>query len=175
MRLSDTIEAFIKTMMQDEEEDICELKRNELAEYFHCAPSQINYVLSTRFTPDHGYAISSQRGGGGYVRIVRIRASRVDGLSYYLNERIGDAIDEQRALIICHQLFDKKVITENEAKLMTAAVSKQALSIPMPENMKNILRARILKSMLITAAQAKETPKASNQQSNETENSPLAD
>ena len=58
---------------------------------------------------------------------------------------------------------------------MTAAVSKQALSIPMPENMKNILRARILKSMLITAAQAKETPKASNQQSNETENSPRAD
>ncbi len=152
MRLSDTIEAFIKTMMQEDQE-ICELKRNELAEYFHCAPSQINYVLSTRFTPDHGYVITSQRGGGGYVRIVRIQPSRVDRLSYYLNDRIGDAIDEQRALIICRQLKDRGAVTGEEAALMAAAVSRQALGVPVPENVKDILRARILKSMLLTAAQ----------------------
>ena len=72
MRLSDTIEQFIKDLMQQEQQAEIDLKRNELAEYFHCAPSQINYVLSTRFTPDHGYVTSSQRGGGGYIRIVRI-------------------------------------------------------------------------------------------------------
>ena len=152
MRLSDTIEAFIKAMMQEDQE-ACELKRNELAEYFHCAPSQINYVLSTRFTPDHGYVITSQRGGGGYVRIVRIHTSRMDRLSYYLNERIGNAIDEQRALIICHQLRDRGAVTAAEAALMAAAVSRQALGVPVPENLKDILRARILKSMLIAAVQ----------------------
>ena len=66
MRLSDSIERFIKTLLEQEETEI-ELKRNELAEYFGCAPSQINYVLATRFTPDHGYVIESQRGGGGYI------------------------------------------------------------------------------------------------------------
>ena len=65
MRLSDTIESFIKAMIQEDTPEV-ELKRNELAEYFHCAPSQINYVLATRFTPDHGYVTSSQRGGGGF-------------------------------------------------------------------------------------------------------------
>ena len=157
MRLSDTIEAFIKTMMQEDQE-ACELKRNELAEYFHCAPSQINYVLSTRFTPDHGYVITSQRGGGGYVRIVRIQASRVDRLSYYLNERIGDAIDEQRALIICRQLKDRGAVSEGEAAMMAAAVSRQALGVPIPENLKDVLRARILKSMLLSAAQKPAAP-----------------
>ena len=72
MRLSDTIEQFIKDMISEEPQAEVDLKRNELAAYFHCAPSQINYVLSTRFTPDHGYVTSSQRGGGGYIRIVRI-------------------------------------------------------------------------------------------------------
>ena len=66
MRLSDTIEQFIKDMISEEPQAEVDLKRNELAAYFHCAPSQINYVLSTRFTPDHGYVTSSQRGGGGY-------------------------------------------------------------------------------------------------------------
>ena len=71
MRLSDTIESFIKEMMRQEEQGV-ELKRNELAEYFGCAPSQINYVLSTRFTPDAGYMVESRRGGGGYIRIVQV-------------------------------------------------------------------------------------------------------
>ena len=131
MRLSDTIEAFIKALMDSEEQEqqTCELKRNELAEYFHCAPSQINYVLSTRFTPDHGYAITSQRGGGGYVRIVRISKAHMDGFTYFLRERIGDSVDEQRAMLICRQLKEQGLVTENEARLMAAAVSR---SFPAP-------------------------------------------
>ena len=70
--LSDCIEDFIKTLMEDETHEI-ELRRNELAEHFQCAPSQINYVLATRFSVDHGYIIESRRGGGGFVRIVRIQ------------------------------------------------------------------------------------------------------
>ena len=87
MRLSDTIEEFIKMMMAQDEEEI-ELKRNELAEYFSCAPSQINYVLSTRFTPDHGYVIESRRGGGGCIRVIRLRRGSGDMINYLLSERI---------------------------------------------------------------------------------------
>ena len=161
MRLSDAIEDFIKALMQSEEQDQqeCELKRNELAEYFHCAPSQINYVLSTRFTPDHGYAITSQRGGGGYVRIVRISKAHMDGFTYFLRERIGDSIDEQRAVIICRQLKEQGLISQDESDLMVAAVSKKALSVPVPEAVKDVLRARILGSMLLQSMQNKDRQK----------------
>ena len=152
MRLSDTIEAFIKAMLQEEEES-CELKRNELADYFHCAPSQINYVLSTRFTPDHGYIITSQRGGGGCIRIVRIRKTASDQLAYLVNERIGESIDEQSAGILCRQLAESGIVTAVEAKLMAAAVSRGALSLPVPDEVKNRMRSRILRSMLTVIAQ----------------------
>jgi transcriptional regulator CtsR len=152
VRLSDTIEAFIKALMQEEDQS-CELKRNELAEYFHCAPSQINYVLSTRFTPDHGYIISSQRGGGGCIRIVRLRETARDRLTYLVNERIGESIDETSAQILCSQLAENQFIPLEEARLMAAAVSRQALSLPVPEEIKNMMRARILKSMLTVVAQ----------------------
>ena len=154
MRLSDTIESFIKAMLQEDQPEV-ELKRNELAEYFHCAPSQINYVLATRFTPDHGYVTSSQRGGGGYIRIVRVRQSSGDHLNYLLHERIGDSLDAQSAQILCAQLAERKVVTLEEAQLMAAALSPQALSAPMPEEMKNVLRAKIFRCMLLTVMQQK--------------------
>jgi transcriptional regulator CtsR len=149
MRLSDTIESFIKAMLQEDQPEV-ELKRNELAEYFHCAPSQINYVLATRFTPDHGYVISSQRGGGGYIRIVRVRQSSGDHLTYLLTERVGDRLDAPTAQVLCQQLAERKVLALNEAELIAAAVSPQALSAPMPENVKDALRAKIFKCMLLT-------------------------
>ena len=152
MRLSDTIENFIKAMMQEEQREV-EIKRNELAEYFHCAPSQINYVLSTRFTPDHGYVTSSQRGGGGYIRIVQVRRSAQDQLSYLLNERIGNDIDAQSAQILCRQLAQSGVVSLTDAQLMAAAVSPGAFSVPMPEQVKNALRAKILRAMLLSIAQ----------------------
>ena len=152
MRLSDTIESFIKQMLQEEQYEV-ELKRNELAEYFHCAPSQINYVLATRFTPDHGYVTSSQRGGGGYIRIVRVRQSSTDHLSYLLRERIGDILDAQTAQILCAQLAERKVVSLEQAQLMAAAVSSQALSAPVPEAVKDAMRAKIMKYMLLTIAQ----------------------
>ena len=154
MRLSDTIESFIKAMLQEDQPEV-ELKRNELAEYFHCAPSQINYVLATRFTPDHGYVTSSQRGGGGYIRIVRVRQSSGDHLHYLLSERVGDSLDAQSAQILCAQLAERKAVTLEEAKLMAAALSPQALSAPMPEAIKDALRAKIFKCMLLTVMQRK--------------------
>lgn len=156
MRLSDTIEQFIKEMMEAAQQAEIDLKRNELAEYFHCAPSQINYVLSTRFTPDHGYVISSQRGGGGYIRIVRIVRSGTEQLSYLLHERIGDSISAGEAQTLCMQLAERKIIAEKDARLMTAATSEAALSAPAPEAVKNVMRARILRSMLLCIAQRRD-------------------
>ncbi len=154
MRLSDTIESFIKAMLQEDQPEV-ELKRNELAEYFHCAPSQINYVLATRFTPDHGYVTSSQRGGGGFIRIVRVRQSTGDHLNYLLRERVGDSLDAQSAQVLCAQLAERKVVTPQEAHLMAAALSPQALSAPMPEALKDNLRAKIFKCMLLSVMQQK--------------------
>lgn len=151
MRLSDTIEEFIKTMMAQDEQEI-ELKRNELAEYFSCAPSQINYVLSTRFTPDHGYIIESRRGGGGYIRVIRLRQKAEDLIHYLLNERIGDSIDLKTAEILLRQLVERGELTRGQAELMHSALTPQALSVPIPESMKDSMRARILRSMLLNAA-----------------------
>ena len=152
MRLSDSIESFIKEMLSPEAPEV-ELKRSELAEYFGCAPSQINYVLSTRFTADDGYVIESRRGGGGYIRIVRIVRETGDQLKYLLNERIGDSISANDAQIVCKQLAEHGTITADDAYLMIAATSQTAFSAPVPESMKDVLRARVLRCMLLSVMQ----------------------
>ncbi len=150
MRLSDSIESFIKTLLTQEEPEV-ELKRNELAEYFGCAPSQINYVLATRFTIDDGYVIESRRGGGGYIRIVRVIQSG-SKFRYLLSERIGDAIGEVEAGKLIGQLEAEKLITPCEGGIMRSAISSQALSVPMPDSMKDVTRAKIFKAMLTSIA-----------------------
>ena len=151
MRLSDSIEHFIKTMMSEESTEV-ELKRNELAEYFGCAPSQINYVLATRFSPDHGYLTESRRGGGGYIRIVRVVETGSQRLMYLINERIGESIGEDECMRLISQLKEQQIVTADEAALMASSVSTRALAVPLPDAMKNSLRARIMKSMLMSIA-----------------------
>ncbi len=147
--LSDTIESFIKAMMEEESASI-ELRRNELAEHFQCAPSQINYVLATRFTPDHGYVIESRRGGGGYIRIVRMKSSSREELLQSLYQRIGVSISAQDAAKIIDHLKLEKIITPEEADLMLAALSPQA--VPLPLSMKDALCAGTLRSMILSLA-----------------------
>ena len=151
MRLSDSIEQFIKELLSQESTEV-ELKRNELAEYFGCAPSQINYVLATRFSPDHGYLTESRRGGGGYIRIVRVVQSGSQRLMYLVNDRIGDSLGEEECLRLISQLKEQMIITEDEAALMASAVSTRALSVPVPDVLKDAMRAKMMKSMLMTIA-----------------------
>ena len=151
MRLSDSIEHFIKTMLNEESTEV-ELKRNELAEYFGCAPSQINYVLATRFSPDHGYLTESRRGGGGYIRIVRVVQAGSQRLMYLVNDRIGDSLGEEECLRLISQLKEQRIVTADEAALMASAVSTRALSVPVPDSLKNAMRAKMMKSMLMTIA-----------------------
>ena len=147
--LSDTIESFIKTLMEDESAAI-ELRRNELAEHFQCAPSQINYVLATRFTPDHGYVIESRRGGGGYIRIVRLKSSSREELLQTVYQRIGVSISFQDALRIIDHLKAEQIITTDEAELMKAALAPQA--VPLPLSMRDALCAGTLRSMILSLA-----------------------
>ena len=151
MRLSDSIEQFIKELLNQESTEV-ELKRNELAEYFGCAPSQINYVLATRFSPDHGYLTESRRGGGGYIRIVRVVQSGSQRLMYLVNDRIGDSIGEEECLRLISQLKEQRIVTADEAALMASAVSTRALSVPVPDVLKDAMRAKMMKSMLMTIA-----------------------
>ena len=144
-QLSDTIERFIKELMSEDMH--IELRRNELAQHFGCAPSQINYVLATRFSVDHGYLIESRRGGGGYVRIVRMRARDEGNLLDALLKRIGNSIDEETACAIIVQMRDAKLVTENEAALIRAAIGRNALALPVSG--KDVLRAAVFGNMLV--------------------------
>ena len=157
MRLSDSIEQFIKAMLGQDEREV-ELKRNELAQYFNCAPSQINYVLATRFTPDHGYLIESRRGGGGYIRIFRMEQDTGEQLIYLIRERIGDSITELEGTHLIQQLCERQLISPSEAALMRVAISQASLSLPIPTNLKDCLRAKILGNMLLTVTRRGSTP-----------------
>ncbi len=147
--LTDSIEAFIKSLLEDGQEQV-DVQRNELAQYFRCAPSQITYVLSTRFTPDHGYIIESRRGGGGYIRIVRMRQSPGTNLMYLINQRIGSAIPRQDCEAIISQLMENGVVSQGEGELMRAAVSTEAVSLPIA--FKDSLRASVMRAMLLSLA-----------------------
>ena len=151
MRLSDSIEQFIKELLSEESAEV-ELKRNELAEYFGCAPSQINYVLATRFSPDHGYLTESRRGGGGYIRIVRVVQAGSQRLMYLVNDRSGESLGEEECLRLISQLKEQRIVTADEASLMASAVSTRALGVPVPDALKNAMRAKMMKSMLMTIA-----------------------
>ena len=144
-QLSDSIEQFIKELMSDDAH--IELRRNELAQHFGCAPSQINYVLATRFSVDHGYIIESRRGGGGYMRIVRMQNPREKNFLEALLERVGTSIDEDTANAIISNLYERKMVTRNEAMLLKAAVSRNALALPITA--KDVLRAAVFRNMLI--------------------------
>jgi transcriptional regulator CtsR len=146
-QLSDSIEQFIKELMREDAH--IELRRNELAHHFGCAPSQINYVLATRFSVDHGYIIESRRGGGGYVRIVRMTTRDEPNLLDTLLNRVGNSVNEETANAIISNLNERKMITDREAALMRSAVSRNALVLPI--SAKDVLRAAVFKNMLIQA------------------------
>lgn len=150
MKLSNIIEDFINDMLREAEAGEIELRRKELADRFSCVPSQINYVISTRFSPEKGYLVESRRGGGGYIRISRVSYdSRGAKLMHVINS-IGDAIGAGSAEAIVKNCFDYDLITEREAKIITSALSEKSLPLKQPEQ--DRIRARLLKNMLVCLA-----------------------
>ena len=110
--ISNIIEQFILDTMGDDSS--IEISRNSLAEYFNCVPSQINYVLSSRFTPEHGYIIDSRRGGGGYIKISRVNLSRSSALMHIINA-VGSTIDSMSARIVVENCLQSGLITADTA------------------------------------------------------------
>ncbi|AVQ40508.1 TPA: CtsR family transcriptional regulator [Clostridium botulinum] len=146
-RLSDIIEDFIKEMFQENNESELQIKRNELANYFSCAPSQINYVLTTRFTEDKGYYIESKRGGGGCIIIRRIEFTNNKNLKELIVDRIGNSITYDNAINIIDGLVEMAVITEREAIIMKIAINDRVFGNI--DISKNMLRANILKNIIM--------------------------
>lgn len=144
--ISDIIEIFIKELLEDAHDQSVEIQRNELANYFRCAPSQINYVLTTRFSMDRGYIVESRRGGGGFIKIAQLDIDKnryVEGLM----SEIGSSINKLKAIQIIELLHQRNIISYREKEIMRAAVSDR--SIQSPFNIKNEIRANVLKSMML--------------------------
>ena len=146
MRLSDMLTEYIMEMINETGD--AEIKRNELANHFGCVPSQINYVLTSRFTPEQGYIVESRRGGGGYIRITRINADKSANLMHIVNS-VGNTLDRMTAEVMIKNLLALSAISEAEAKLLASALSDRALS-PVEPRGRDIVRASIFKNMILT-------------------------
>ena len=144
MRVSDVIEEFIKELFNEDEE--IKIQRNELAQKFNCVPSQINYVISTRFKPSQGYYVESRRGGGGHITIKKITNTRSDYIMHIIGN-IGETLTNKEAEILISDFLTYNLINEKEAKMLRVATSDNVLEIP--KIYKDKLRANILKNMII--------------------------
>lgn len=143
--ISDIIEQFILEQLQDDEE--LSLSRNELASFFNCAPSQINYVLSTRFTNPKGFIVESRRGGGGYIKLTRVNMEKDEYLERLICDTIQDEIDFNFASQLVEGLKDRDLISDRECEIILSAISNKSLQNPI--KLENKLRANILKNLLI--------------------------
>jgi len=146
--LSDVIEQFIKKLI-DDTDGVIEIQRNELAGYFNCVPSQINYVIDTRFTSEKGYYVESRRGGGGHIKIKRVSFSEPTSYLMHIINSMGDGITQQSAEVFIINFVDYNIITGRDALLIKAATSDKVLS-RIPQAGRDIIRAAILKNMLIS-------------------------
>ncbi len=147
--LVELIESYLKKLL--EETDEIEIQRKELANHFACVPSQINYVLQTRFSIERGYIIESRRGGGGYIRITKLHLHRPEDMSMILEQGIGEAISQDHASALVHRLVERNLITLREAKLLQKAVSQDILNACMFGE--TYLRASLLKALLLVIMQ----------------------
>lgn len=146
--ISDIIEQYLKKILEASEKEIIEIKRSEIADKFQCVPSQINYVINTRFTIEKGYLVESKRGGGGYIRIMRVQTYDHAHLIDQLLSLIGEHISQNSAEEVINRLLEEKIISNREAKLMLSAMDRSVLKIDLPY--RDELRSRMLKAMLTT-------------------------
>lgn len=148
MRMSDLITSEILRMLNESDINTAEIQRNEFANTIGCAPSQINYVLSSRFTPEHGYIIESRRGGGGYIRIRRVVLSHTSALMHIINS-IGDSVDSLTTRVVIENCTTSGIISKEVARLIAAAVSGSVMQ-SVPVEYRDYIRAAIIKQMLLT-------------------------
>lgn len=144
--ISDIIEQYLKRVLDQNGKEILEIKRSEIADKFQCVPSQINYVINTRFTSERGYIVESKRGGGGYIRIIKIKMNNEVVLINNIISQINTHLSQVASDDIILRLLEDKVISEREAKMMVSVMDRSVLHIDLPE--RDELRARMMKAML---------------------------
>ncbi|MFQ6752387.1 MAG: CtsR family transcriptional regulator [Clostridia bacterium] len=142
--ISDVIEEFIISSLDDD--DFIELSRNDLAKFFACVPSQINYVLNTRFTVNRGFVVESQRGGGGYIKVVRMQDNNDNFLKNVL-EMCRQPMNIHEATQIVNHLVDRRLLKDRESNIVKSMISNKALNNPI--NIDDILRANIMSQLII--------------------------
>lgn len=145
--ISDIIEDYLKGIL-DENHQAVEIKRSEIAERFQCVPSQINYVIKTRFTVEKGYIVESKRGGGGYIRISRVQHRKDSDMIAEVMELIHPRVSQTKAIDILARLVDYEIITAREGKLMESVIDRDVLAFPLP--LRDEVRTRIMTAMLFT-------------------------
>lgn len=144
--ISDIIELYLKRILSDSESGVIEIKRSEIADSFQCVPSQINYVISTRFTIEKGYLVESKRGGGGYIRIKRVPITNNQKLYQDLLKGIGGSIPQVTAEHVIDRLTEGELMTEREAYLMKSLISREVIQLPIL--IRDQVRARMMKMMI---------------------------
>ncbi|QQP82979.1 CtsR family transcriptional regulator [Pediococcus acidilactici] len=143
--ISDIIERYLKEILSDSEE--VEIRRSEIADQFDVVPSQINYVIKTRFTIQNGYLVESKRGGGGYIRIEKVKLlDDIDVLDSLIRV-IGDSINERDAISILSSLYEDAVLSKREANLLAATIAKSTLNIG-DRKLEDQIRAKIIIGVL---------------------------
>ena len=147
MGISDLIASFLQSCLDETGDGVLEVQRGELAQRFNCVPSQINYVMSTRFSPERGYIVESRRGGNGYIRITRVRVDRETLLMHVINS-LGERLDLPSARAILGNLAEAGALTEDLARTLLAAVGDKALGA-VPRDLRDQVRADVLKNVLI--------------------------
>lgn len=143
--ISDIIEAYLKKILADNEQ--IEIRRSEIAKLFNCVPSQINYVINTRFTEQRGYVVNSKRGGGGYIRIVKVQFLDNRDFLEALIENVDTQISQADTLAIIQKLYDEQILSQKEGNLILAATSPQTLAVN-NKQLEEQLRAQILVAVL---------------------------
>ncbi|TRZ36404.1 CtsR family transcriptional regulator [Niallia circulans] len=146
--ISDIIENYLKQVLEMSGKSLVEIKRSEVADRFDCVPSQINYVINTRFTIEKGYMVESKRGGGGFIRIVKVQSHDSADLIDQLISLIQSRIPQSSAEDVIFRLVEEEVINEREAKIMLSVIDRSVLYLDLPY--RDELRARLLKAMLTT-------------------------
>ena len=147
MRMSDLVAKHILDMLE-QQSGTAEIQRNELAGTLGCVPSQINYVITSRFTPEQGYIVESRRGGGGYIKITRVKMDKGTAIMHIVNS-IGLTLDRVTAEIMINNMYNQSVIDITTARLLAAAMSERVF-IEVPQDFRDVFRARIFKNMLLT-------------------------
>lgn len=147
MGISDLIASFLQESLETSEDGVVEVQRNDLAQRFNCVPSQINYVMSTRFSPERGYIVESRRGGNGYIRITQVRVDRQTLLMHVINS-LGERMDLPSARAILSNLVQSGALEETVGRSILAAVGDRALA-SVPKENRDTVRADILRNVLI--------------------------